>query len=85
MLKPNQPLRSGDFTILEDRLKREHLNRLEKRVAELQRAEKWEPLKRIRHKRLHVSEYYDRLNAKHLAATSGNCLVVVGVSEGHQI
>ena len=66
-------------------MKREHLNRLEKRVAELQRAEKWEPLKRIRHKRLHVSEYYDRLNAKHLAATSGNCLVVVGVSEGHQI
>jgi transposase len=40
MLKPNQPLRSGDFTILEDGLKREHLNRLEKRVAELQRAEK---------------------------------------------
>ncbi|MGA2239455.1 MAG: hypothetical protein ABSG74_09605, partial [Candidatus Bathyarchaeia archaeon] len=44
MLKPNQPLRSTDFTILRDGLKRHRLNRLEKRVAELRRAKKWEPL-----------------------------------------
>jgi transposase len=50
--------------------------------AEFQQAEKWEPLKRVRHKRLHVSQYYDRLNAKHVAATSGNCLVVVGYPKG---
>jgi transposase len=82
MLRPNQPLRSTDFTILRDGLKRHRLNRLEKRVAELRRAKKWEPLKRIRHKRLHVSEYYDRLAAKQIAATSQNSLVVVGYPKG---
>ena len=82
MLRPNQPLRSTDFAIQTDGLKRDRLNRLEKRVAELRRAKKWEPLKRIRHKRLHVSEYYDRLAAKQIAATSQNCLVVVGYPKG---
>jgi len=82
MLKPNQPLRSSDFTTIRDGLKRQHLNRLNKRVAELQRAKKWAPLKRIRHKQLHVGEYYDRLAAKQLAATSQNCLVAVGYPKG---
>ncbi len=82
MLRPNQPLRSTDFSIQTDGLKRDRLNRLEKRVAELRRAKKWEPLKRIRHERLHVSEYYDRLAAKQIAATSQNCLVVVGYPKG---
>jgi len=77
-LRPNQPLRSSDFTILQDGLKRDRLNRLEKRIAELRQAQQWEPLKRIRHKRLHVSEQYDRLAAKQVAATSQNALVVVG-------
>jgi transposase len=82
MLKPNQPLRSSDFTILHDGLKRDRLNRLEKRIAELQQAEKWEPLKQLRHKRLHISEQYDRLAAKQIAATSQNCLVAVGYPKG---
>jgi transposase len=82
MLRPNQPLRSNDFSILQDGLKRKRLNRLEKRTAELQQARKWEPLKRIRHKRLHVSEYYDRLAAKQVATTSQNALVVVGYPKG---
>ena len=82
MLRPNQPLRSNDFSIQTDGLKRDRLNRLEKRVAELRHAKRWEPLKRLRHKRLHVSEYYDRLAAKQLAATSQNCLVVVGYPKG---
>jgi transposase len=77
-LRPNQPLRSSDFSILTDGLKRDRLNRLEKRIAELQQAKKWEPLKRIRHKRLHVGEYYDRLAAKQVATTSQNSIVVVG-------
>jgi hypothetical protein len=81
-LRPNQPLRSSDFSIQTDGLKRDRLNRLEKRVAELRRAKKWEPLKRIRHKRLHVSEQYDRLAAKQVAATSQNRLVVVGYPKG---
>ncbi len=82
MLRPNQPLRSGDFSVLQDGLKRKRLNRLEKRIAELQRARKWGPLKRIRHKRLHVGEYYDRLAAKQVVATSQNCLVAVGYPRG---
>jgi transposase len=82
MRKPNQPLRSTDFSIQTDGLKRDRLNRLEKRIAELQQAQKWEPLKRTRHKRLHVSEYYDRLAAKQVATTSKNCLVVVGYPKG---
>ena len=82
MSRPNQHLRSSDFSILQDGLKRKRLNRLEKRTAELQQARKWEPLKRIRHKRLHVSEYYDRLAAKQVATTSQNALVVVGYPKG---
>jgi transposase len=82
MLKPNQPLRPSDFSIQTDGLKRDQLNRLEKRVAELRRAKKWAPLKQIRHKRLHVSEYYDRLAAKQVATTSQNCLVAVGYPKG---
>jgi len=82
MLKPNQPLRSSDFSIQTDGLKRDRLNRLEKRVAALQRAKKWEPLKQLRHKRRHVSEYYDRLAAKQIAVTSQNCLVAVGYPKG---
>jgi transposase len=82
MLRPNQLLRSSDFSIQTDGLKRDQLNRLEKRVAELQHAKKWEPLRRLRHKRLHISEYYDRLAAKQVATTSQNCLVVVGYPKG---
>jgi len=78
MLKPNQPLRSSGFSIWRDGLKQDRLNRLEQRIAKLQQAQKWEPLKRIRHKRLHVGEQYDRLAAKQVAATSQNSLVVVG-------
>ena len=44
MLRPNQLLRSTDFSIQTDGLKRDQLNRLEKRIAELQQARKWEPL-----------------------------------------
>ena len=45
-------------------------------------ARQWDPLKRLRHKRLHVSEQYDRLAAKQVAATSQNRLVVVGYPKG---
>jgi len=82
MLKPNQRLRSTDFSIQTDGPKRHRLNQLEKRIATLQCARKWGPLKRLRHKRLHVSEYYDRLAAKQIAATSQNCLVSVGYPKG---
>jgi transposase len=82
MLRPNGPLRSSNFTTLQDGLKRHRLNALELRIAQLRHAKKWEPLKRIRHKRLHVGEYYDRLAAKQVAAASQNALVVVGYPKG---
>ncbi len=82
MLRPNHSLRSSGFSILQDGLKRDRLNRLERRTAELKEARKWEPLKKIRHKRLRVSEYYDRLAAKRIAETSQNSLVVVGYPKG---
>ena len=81
-IRPRQPLRSSDFTTIRDGLKRDRLNRLEKRIAKLQQARKWQALKRIRHKRLHVGEYYDRLAAKQIAATSHGSLVVVGYPKG---
>ena len=77
-LRPNQPLRSSDFSIIRDGLKKERLNRLNRRVANLQQARKWEPLKRLRHKRKHVAEYFDRLAAKAIADTSSSRLVAVG-------
>jgi putative transposase len=78
MLRPNQLLRSTDFTIIRDGLKRGRLNCLTQRVAALQQAKKWELLKRIQHKRKHVAEYFDRLSAKNIADTSSECLVAIG-------
>jgi len=77
-LRPNQPLGSSGFLIIRDGLKRDRLYRLNRRVAELQQARKWEPSKRIRHKRKHVAKYFDRLSAKQIAETSNGCLVAVG-------
>ena len=66
------------FRMVRDGVKRARLRTLRRRIAELQQAQKWEPLKRIRHKRLHVAEYYDRLMAKHVADVSNGMLVGVG-------
>jgi len=82
MLRPNQPLRSRDFTILRDGPRRNRLNHLEKRKAELQQHKKWEALKRLRHKQKRVAEYYDRLTAKEIANTSNGCMVAIGYPKG---
>ena len=82
MLGPHQRLRFSDFAIQANGLKMDRLNRLEKRIAKLQQARKREPLKRIHQKRLHVSEYYDRLAAKQVATSSRNSLVVGGYPKG---
>ena len=66
------------FKTVRDGVKRVRLRTLKHRIAELQRARKWEPLKRLRHKRLHVAEYYDRLMAKQVADLSNSMLVAVG-------
>jgi transposase len=78
-LKPPQ---GHNFKTVRDGAKRARVRALKRRIAELQWARKWEPLKRLRHKRLHVAEYYDRLTAKHVADLSNNMLVAVGYPKG---
>jgi len=78
LLRPNRPLRREDFSVIWDGLKRQRLNQLNKRVAELQQAKKWEALKRMRKKRRRVAEYYDRLTAKRIAKISSGCIVAIG-------
>jgi IS605 OrfB family transposase len=82
LLRPDRPLMREDFSVIRDGLKRHRLNQLNERVAELQRTEKWEALKRMRRKRRHVAEYYDRLTAKQIADISKNCVVAVGYPKG---
>jgi len=82
LLRPGRPLMREDFSVIQDGLKGQRLNRLNERVAKLQRAEKWEALKRIRGKRRRVAEYHDRLMAKQVAIISEGCLVVVGYPRG---
>jgi len=77
-LRPKQPPRSRDFWIIRDGLKRDSLNRLNRRIAVLQQVRKWEPLKRIRRKRAHTAEYFDRILAKAVADTSSGCFVAIG-------
>jgi putative transposase len=77
----SKPQKRG-FRTIRDGVKRARLRALMCRIAELQWAQKWEPLKRIRHKRLHVAEYYDRLKAKRVADLSNGMLVGVGYPKG---
>lgn len=84
LLKPNQPLRQEDLSILRDGPKKHRLDMLNRRVAELQQAEKWEPLKRLRHKRRHIAEQHDRSDAIHIAemAEREGSMVAVGYPKG---
>ena len=82
LLRPNKPLRRGDFSAIRDGKKAHRLNELSRRVAELQRLKKWEALKRMRSKRRRVAEYYDRLTAKRIAEISGGCIVAIGYPKG---
>jgi transposase len=80
LLKPDKPLHREDLSILTDNQKRRHLDLFSRRVAMLQEARKWEPLKRLRHKRIHVAEYFDRIDAIHIAemAAAEQSMVAVG-------
>jgi putative transposase len=84
LLKPNQRLRREDLSILRDIEKKHRLHMLNRRAAELQQIRKWEPLKRIRHKRRAVAEYYDRLDAIRIAnlAKQESSMVAVGYPKG---
>ena len=80
LLKPNQPICRGDLSILKDGKKKHRLDMLNRRVRKLQRAREWQPLKRLRHKRIRVAEYYDRLHALRVAqlAEVEGSIVAVG-------
>jgi transposase len=70
--------RRHGFMTVRDGMKRARLRMLNRRIAKLQHARKWEPLKHLRHRRLRVAEYYDRLMAKQVAQLSNCMLVAVG-------
>jgi len=82
LLRPNKPMRRGDFSVICDGEKAHRLNELNRRVEKLQRLEKWEALKRVRDKRRRVAEYYDRLMAKRIAEISNGCAVAIGYPKG---
>ncbi len=82
LLRSDQPLRRGDFSVVRDGEKTHRLNELNKKVAKLQRLEKWEALKKMRNKRRRVAEYYDRLTAKRIAEISQGCAVAIGYPKG---
>jgi len=54
------------------------IRELNDRVSHLRRLKKWRALKKLRHKRRHVAEDYDRKLAKEFAACTENELVVIG-------
>jgi len=67
-----------DFKTIRDGVKRARLRMLKCQMAELQWARKWASLRRLRHKRMQVAKYYDRLMAKQVADLSNRMLVAVG-------
>jgi transposase len=67
LLRPNQPLRREDLTIITDGEEKNRLNELNSRVAELQKARKWKPLKRLRPRRSNTAKCFDRLHAVEIA------------------
>ena len=82
LLHPGKPLCRGDFSVIRDGEKTHRLNKLNRRVKKLQRLKKWEALKRMRNKRRHVAEYYDRLMAKRIAEISSEHIVAIGYPRG---
>jgi len=72
--------RPYDFHIFKDG-KRERISELNDRISHLRRLEKWEALKRLRHKRLNVSEDYDWKLAKTIAESCTNSYVFLGNPE----
>lgn len=82
LLRPSKPLRRGNFSVIRDGEKTHRLNELNRRLARLQQLKKWNALKRMRNKRRHVAEYYDRLIAKRIAEISSGSVVAIGYPKG---
>jgi len=82
LLQPNMKLSPKSFLIIREGEKRHRLDQLNRLISKLQKARKYEALKRLRHKRGHVAEYLDRLSAKRLADLSEGCLLAAGCPKG---
>ncbi len=84
LLRPNQSLRRKDLALLKDGEKKHRLDRLNQKISGLRRGRKWEALKRMRNKRRHFAESFDRLNAINIAeiAEQASAMIVVGYPKG---
>lgn len=84
LLRPDRSLRREDLAILKDGEKRHRLDHFNQKISDLQRARKWEALKRMRNKRRHFVESFDRLNAIKIAdmAEQGSAMLAVGYPRG---
>jgi putative transposase len=82
LLKPDERLSPRSFLTIKDGEKKGRLDQLNRLVSELQRAKKYEGLRRLRHKRECVAEHFDRLFAKRLADLSEGLLLAVGHPKG---
>jgi len=82
VLLNGESLSPKSFLTIRDGKKKNRLDRLNKLMSGLQHAKKYEALKRLRHKRKRVAEYFDRLSAKRLADLSEGCLLAVGYPKG---
>lgn len=60
------------------------MGKLNRRIAELQRSQRWRPLRRLRHTRRNVSQYFDRLCAIKIATMARQevSMVAVGYPKG---
>ncbi len=58
--------------------KKEHLKPLNDRISHLRRLERWETLKKLRHKRRYVAEHHDRMIAKEFADISKGYQAFIG-------
>ena len=72
------PKHPRNFSLLRYDDKWLRLRELDDRIAHLQRLRKWNVLKKLRHKRRHVAEDYDRKLAKEFASRTANEIVVIG-------
>jgi transposase len=86
LLIPHQKLHRRQLIILRDGEKRHRLDIMDQKISELQHSKKWKTLKRVRSKRRHFVESFDRMNAIRLSeiAEQANAMIAVGYAKGLQ-
>lgn len=84
LLTSERRMRPSDLSILRDGERRNRLDQLNRRIAQLQRAKKWTALKRLSRKRRDVAAYHARTSAICIAkmAEREHAMVAVGYPRG---